>query len=427
VNDAGGVVNGKLDPGETADLILVLRNAGSGVGATTGRLESKSPYLQVLDGSGAFGAAGEGETTASSSDAFRVRALEDAPVEMPAYCDLVLSGSGYVDTITVPVVVGDSMNLPAGPDAYGYRIYDYTDSCYSRVPAYDWYELRGIGTLLTIGGDETRQLPLPDGFGTWRYYGTDYDTISICSNGWVAPGWTDRCDFVNVILPYGNSPSNIVAVQWDDLDPTAFGNIWYFHDSVHHRFIVEYDSVPYFGHLQDWEKVQVQVCDRTVATPTGDNSIVIQFKTANNYSQATVGLQNRDGSAGLTHTWSGWYPRVSAPLRAERALRFEPVELTGTAEPRPSFVRTPVCVLSVSPNPFRTAVCIRLSSAQAGASAAVFAADGRQVAELGQPGGSGTWSWNCRGRDGHRLTPGLYFVRVRTGSGEFTQKTVLSP
>ncbi len=336
----------------------MLRNTGAPVGPLTGRLESDSPYLTVLDPDGSFPAVGEGETTSSGIDRFRVRAAAGAPVEMPAYCHLVLSGSGYHDTVLIPLLVGDSTNLPAGPDIGGYRIYDYTDSGYARLPVYDWLELRSIGVRIDLGSDETQQLALPEGFGPWRYYGVDYDTISVCSNGWVAAGWTDRCDFVNVALPYQNAPPNIVAVQWDDLDPTAFGSIWYYHDTANHRFIVEYDSVPYFGHVRDWEKVQFQLYDQTVTTPTGDNSMMIQFRTANNFSQATVGLQNRDGSSGLTHTCNNWYPRVSAPLVARRALRIETVELTAREEPHPS--RLPADpAFTIEPNPCRGQTVVR--------------------------------------------------------------------
>ncbi len=356
--DSGGIVNAKLDPGEEADITIVLRNAGTPVGPLTGRLESNSPHLTILDPNGSFAAVAEGETTSSAGNGFRVRAAITAPVEMPAYCNLVLAGNGYHDTVLIPVLVGDSTNLPAGPDAGGYRIYDYTDSGYARLPVYDWFELRGRGTRLVLGGDETRPVPLPERFGPWRYYGVDYDTISICSNGWVAAGWTDRCDFVNVELPYPNAPPNIVAVQWDDLDPTAFGSIWYFHDTANHRFIVEYDSVPYFGHVRDWEKVQFQLYDQTVTTPTGDNSMMVQFQTANNFTQATVGFQNRDGSIGLTHTCNNWYPRVSAPLAARRALRFETTEFTGVERTGGQPPSPAVPTLTVRPNPTRGSVMV---------------------------------------------------------------------
>jgi hypothetical protein len=370
----------------------------------------------VLDGQGAFGPAQENDTTVSGADWFGVHAASNAPIELPAYCDLILTGLGYVDTVRIPVLVGDSMNLPGGPDAYGYRIYDYTDSCYARMPGYDWFELRGVGTRLVIGGDETQQFSLPPEFGVWRYYGTDYDSISICSNGWVAPGWSDRCDFVNVMLPYSGSPPNIVAVQWDDLDPTLYGSIWYYDDSANHRFIVEYDSVPYFGHTQDWEKVQVQVYDRTITTPTGDNTIVVQFRNANDYKLATVGLQNRDGSAGLTHTWNGWYPRVAAPLKSGTALRFEAVELTGMAEESRQQTAHGL-QLAARPNPFRTRTAISLQlAADSPAGFAIFDASGRLVRVLSGPAlltaDALALTWDGCDGSGRPVPPGLYFVRA---------------
>jgi len=398
-----------------------LRNAGSPVGATTAVLVSRSPWLEVLDGSGAFGAAGENETTASAADWFRVRALSDASVEEPAYCDLVLSGSGYDDTVRIPIVVGDSMNLPAGPDAHGYRIYDHTDSCYASMPAYEWLELRGVGTKLELGDDQTVVLPLPSSFGTWRYYGRDYARFSVCSNGFIAADSTDRCDFRDVVLPYAGAPPNLVAFLWDNLDPTQGGAVWYYHDTAGHRLIVEFDSVPYFAVSGMWEKVQVQLYDWTVPTPTRDNTIVAQYQTMNYPAGPSVGLQNSDGTVGLCHAYNDWYPRVSAPLKAGTALRFEAVQLAGAEEPFRAEPRR-TRVLSVGPNPCRGMAFIRLSSVgRARTSVRIFSSDGRlvrllaprsSVLDLQSPM---SFVWDGRDASGALVGPGLYFVQAATG------------
>jgi hypothetical protein len=429
VDDSGGVENLKLDPGEAADITLVLRNAGSLVGPTTGHLVSKCEWLEVLDGDGAFGAAGEDETTASSADWFRVRALATAPVEEPAHCNLILSGSGYDDTVKIPIVVGDSMNLPAGPDAYGYRVYDYTDSCYSPRPDYDWYELRGSGTLLPLGDDETKVLHLPESFGTWRYYGRDYTRLSVCSNGFIAADSTDRCDFRDVILPYAGAPPNIVAFAWDNFDPTQGGAVWYRFDSAAHCFIVEFDSVPYFAVSGMWEKVEVLLYDRTVPTPTGDNSIVIQYHTLNYPQALSVGLQNFDGSVGLCHTWNDWYPRVSAPLKAGTALRLEPVLLTGVEEPAVAG-RAAAAWLIAWPNPSRGRTFIALGpGGGAGSTVRLFDSSGRLVRVLAAQSSVGNRQsaiavvWDGRDGSGRQVAPGLYFAQA--GAGDAVQKLVL--
>lgn len=429
VDDSGGVVNGKLDPGESADISLVLRNAGSPIGPTTGMLVSDSPWLEVLDGTGAFGAAGEDETTASNTDCFRVRASSSAPVEEPAYCHLILSGSGYDDTLRIPIVVGDSMNVPAGPDAYGYRIYDYTDSCYSQRPDYDWHELRGTGTLLPLGDDETKVLRLPESFGNWRYYRHDYSRLSVCSNGFIAADSTDRCDFRDVELPYAGAPPNIVAFAWDNFDPSRGGAVWYQFDSAAHCFIVEFDSVPYFAVSGMWEKVEVLLYDQTVPTPTGDNSIVIQYHDLNYPQALSVGLQNSDGSAGLCHTWNDWYPRVSAPLKAGTALRLEPVELSGVEE---SVVagRAAGAWMSVRPNPSHGRTSIAFGPGfRAGSTVRLFDSSGRLVRALVPQSSffnlqsSMSVVWDGRDGLGRQVSPGLYFLHA--GARDAMQKLVL--
>ncbi len=408
----------------------MLRNAGAAAGATNGRLISLSQFLEVLDADGTFAPAGAGETTASVIDRFRIRASSYAPVEVPIYCKLIISGPGCQDTILVPIIVGDSTNLPVGPDLYGYQIYDWTDSCYDQLPDYNWYELRGVGTRLTSGDDETQSIELPLAFGNWVYYGVPYRHISICSNGWVAADTTSRCDFVNVELPYHRAPPNIVAFLWDDLAPSRYGAIWYYYDTIGHRFIVEFDSISYFGMPDRWEKVQVQIFDTTVSTPTGDNPIVISFKTANDLSSVTIGLQNQDGSSGLTYLWDGRYPRTAAPLEPERSLWIEAGQLTGT----PEEIRgaTPQMV-GVYPNPFRTRtkIVLAISERTINPLVTVYQVNGRAVRRL-YPSGQekNVFFWDGRDENGVTLNPGVYFIKVSAAPGDnkaIVKKVILVP
>ncbi len=399
----------------------MLANWGGAAPATQAGLASLGTDIEIIDAAGQFGPAGEADTVTNDADRFRVRAAAGAAIEVPQYCRLVLAGPGYDDTVRVPLVVGDSMNLPAGPDSYGYRIYDYTDSCYASRPDYDWVELRGLGTELGLGGDETRSLALPAGFGTWQYYGREFDSISICSNGWVAPGATSRVDFVNVQLPYEGSPPNIVAVCWDDLDLADYGAVWYWHDTTGHRFIVEFDSVPYFGHPADWETAQFQLADRTVGTPTGDNSMTVHFKTANYFHLSTVGLQDATGTVGLTHCCNDWYPAVSAPLRPGRAVRFETAAQSGVAAPvKPGVAGG----LAIFPNPFRRSAVLSCSSERPRATAlAVFDPAGRRVGRLPVRlvAGANRVAWRPA------LEPGVYFVRLEGSEPAQSVRVVVLP
>ncbi len=420
IDDAGGIVNGKLDPGEEAILRLVLQAGGGSVPATTGRLSSRSSSLAVLDADAEFGPVLAGETTACVVNPFRVRASPTAPVEEAAWCDLILAGDHYDDTVSVPVIIGDSMNLPLGPDRYGHRMFDYSDSAYEQCPDYDWIELRGIGTRLPLGNDETRTVPLPVQFGRWCWYGVAYDSISICSNGWIAAGVTERPDFVNIILPYSGSPANILAFLWCDLDPSRYGAIWYWYDTAGHRFIVEFDSVPYFALPNNWEKVQVHIYDEHVLSSGCDNLVTIHYQTANACSLITVAFQNSDGTDGLTHVWNSWHPRVSAPIRAGSAFGIVAGPSVGVGK-RQSAEPASGGRVVVSPSPCRRGRPV-LFSLSGGNVQTLEITDGlgHRVAQLLLNKGQTTVRWWPVS-----LPNGVYFVMSRTPGAVECEKLVL--
>jgi hypothetical protein len=388
-----------------------MHNAGAAVGAVSARLESRSANIEVLDAVGTFLPCGEGDSTRSTGDPFRVRVSASSPIEVPQYCSLVLDAAGYHDTLRIPLIVGDSMNLPDGPDAYGYVIYDHTDSLHDRRAAYDWVELRGVGTELLLGADETTVLPLPAAFGSWRYYGEDYDSISICSNGFVTAGASDRVDLVNVQLPYSRAPGNAVALVWDDLDLPSGGHVWFHHDIDGRRFIVEFDSVRYFGAPGKAECVQLQIYDASVSTPTGDNRLEVHFQTVMWFDNATVGLQNHDGSTGLTHHVNGWRPLTAAPLQAGRALAIEPAE-PAAAVSIPSLPE--LARLGARPAVFRNRVRLSGDAVPLGGRLTVLDVGGRRIVDL-ESSGTGEWSWDGRDAAGEYCASGTYFFRTDRG------------
>jgi hypothetical protein len=79
INDAlRGNNNGKLDPGETADLTVVLKNAGNAAATgVTARLRESSPYITLLDSTAAYGTINAGDTAVG--DIFRVQAAANTP------------------------------------------------------------------------------------------------------------------------------------------------------------------------------------------------------------------------------------------------------------------------------------------------------------------------------------------------------------
>ena len=60
----------------------------------------------------------------------------------------------------------------------------------------------------------------------FRYYGQNYTQVSICGNGWVAPGSTTVSAYTNTALPSDRDAAAMVCLNWDDLYPPTGGGVW---------------------------------------------------------------------------------------------------------------------------------------------------------------------------------------------------------
>ncbi|MCK4654823.1 MAG: T9SS type A sorting domain-containing protein, partial [Candidatus Cloacimonetes bacterium] len=227
---------------------------------------------------------------------------------------------------------------PFGPDEYGYYCYDDGDINYDLCPNYSWIEIDpnfgGSGTIIPLydSGDmgDIEDIDLPFVF---RFYGNNYTTITVCSNGWLTPGETETRSFMNWHIPGPLGPSPIIAPFWDDLKMSN-GHVCYFYDELLHYFIVEW------SHLQNdydnsEETFQVILFDSNYyPTTTGNGEILFQYKTINNVNQgnygtysnhgqyATVGIEDHTGTVGLEYTYNNQYPTAAKQLEDEMTLLF---------------------------------------------------------------------------------------------------------
>jgi hypothetical protein len=314
--------------------------------------------------------------------------------------------------------------IPDGPRTPAlYWAYDEVDSGYAERPDFSWIEVSGIGTRLDgLGDDETRQVSLPTAFGPFRYYGQTYTQVSICSNGWVAPGTTTLTGYSNTALPSSSMPP-MVAVSWDDLYPAVGNGVWYFHDAANHRFVVEYDSVAYYSPQTSWDKFELVIYDSTVATPTGDNILVAQYLTSNNYVSNTVGLQDPTLAIAIQCLYNGACHRGTAPLTANRAIKYTTLTPSSAVEVRPG--PEPRVVIRAWPNPFRNTVALSLPANHAATSIGIYDNAGRLVRTLALPPGIRSAFWDGCDESGHAQTPGIYFYRI-SSAHEAGGKLILS-
>ncbi|MEO0079703.1 MAG: C25 family cysteine peptidase [candidate division WOR-3 bacterium] len=427
--------NGKLDPGETADLEVALRNLGLG-NAYNVRvvLRSGDARLTVPDSEALYGTILRDSIKVNFTDHFTLHADRSIPMETPIPCTLdIYADAGYVGHANFMIVVGEIRvidPIPDGPRTPAlYWAYDEIDSTYDECPEFNWIEIRNLGTRLSLSDDQTVTINLPPAFGPFIFYGQSYTQISICGNGFVAPGATTYSNWTNEALPKGSAPP-MLAINWDDIYPPTGGGVWYYHDTLHHCFVIEWDSVAYYSQRSIFDSYEILLYDTTLAAADGNSEFVFQYRTANQTSSCTIGEQDPTFAIGICDLYDGTYVRGASPWIPGHAIKFTTDQPVGIQEPKAEMLSVRNRPLAVAPSLFsrRTSIYWQLKE-ESPVELAVFDASGRMVRSLASgraPAGSYVTLWNGTDDTGRPLPYGIYFVRLRTPETTVKVKTVLA-
>jgi hypothetical protein len=349
--------NSYLEIGETANLYVSLIN-NSSVGATSvyGVLRSLMSGVTVTDSLKYFGNISSGASYSNSGSPFTVSAstvvMDGMIIPMELY---LYNASGFSDTEPFTLTIGNTtVTDPLGQDAYGYYIFDVGDTGYSQqCPTYSWINVApaegGSGTALTISdagstGDEGDQVgcdaletvTLPF---TFKFYGVNYNQITVCSNGFLAMGTTLNHEFRNWRLPGAGGPNAMIAPFWDDLCTLTGSGIYVYNDTANHKYIIEWYNLKNGRDRTSEETFQVILFDPLFyQTTTGDGPIKIQYKVFNNVdltsgvynhgNACTVGIKDHTGTRGLEYTYNNTYPTAAQPLANQKALYITTAPIT---------------------------------------------------------------------------------------------------
>ena len=172
-----------------------------------------------------------------------------------------------------------------GPDALGYR---WTDE----IP-YNWIDITGIGDSIPADDDWNDSVfYLAD---TFVFYGDTFDSLAICSNGWLSFTDFSTTDYWGYPIPSTDNPFNLIAPYYCDLDPGYGGKILYYADTVNNRTIIEWFEIPYHNHEDSINTFEVIL-------NSNDNSIIFQYNSSTGWidTAVVVGIQNGDGTVGLS-------------------------------------------------------------------------------------------------------------------------------
>jgi len=99
--------------------------------------------------------------------------------------------------------------------------------------------------------------------------------------------------------PDPNGPNDLIAVFWDDLNPSSEGEVYYYYDAANDRVIVEWSGVPQYpssGSLT-FEAILYS-----------DGKILFQYNSmSGDLTSATIGIENSDASIGLPVVYNAAY------------------------------------------------------------------------------------------------------------------------
>ena len=264
---------------------------------------------------------------------------------------LILSNNdGFVDTTYFKLqVLREREGAPQGPDGYGYICFDDTDTDWTVAPEYDWIEIcpdeeefdfEGVEieefdgrSELDVG--ENAVLPLPF---TTNFYGHAYDTIAVCTNGYICMGNQWRItNFQNWPMDQAfGAGAGMLAPFWDWLQLGNNGKVYYYYDEQDARFIVEWYRLRHKQGGNGDLTFQVVLYDADVwITESGDQNILFQYKSISqsqgpregeawekNIPFASIGISSPDGTTGINYSFKNEEPITSAPIESQRALVF---------------------------------------------------------------------------------------------------------
>jgi hypothetical protein len=412
--------NGILDPNEQGVLLVLLTNSGWGAARGVSlTVRSYDRRLAVPDSVSAYGNIPGLGSAGNGSDVVTLVADSMLP-ETQVSCSLFVSALGHSWAFPLTITVGVLTTTDPQPDGPAwpptYYAYEDEDSAWPEHPDPGFVEIHGLGTRLSLADNQTVTIDLPQGFGRFRYYGRDCSQLSICSNGWLAPGPTTYSGWSNRSLPYANGVP-LIAPNWDDLYPPRGGAVWYWHDSVGHRFIVEWDSIHYRTPIDSFETFECVIWDSTLAAADGSNEFCFGYAGFHSIRRSTVGIQDSAGLVGITVLYDTTYHRAASPLGPGHTIKFTTdapiVGLADAAANRPAAAR-----LAVSPSPCRGRLQVHTDSPpDQRASLRLYSAAGVLVREF-----------DIRHRffDISSLASGAYFLRLSCPSATATARIILT-
>ena len=181
-------------------------------------------------------------------------------------------------------------------------------------------ETEYTGTIIQSGmADDKKWGAFPIGFD-FVFYGTSYNEFYINSNGLIMFGSGTNA-FSNVTIPNAVKPDNYIAPFWDDLIVDISGDIMYrtIGAAPIRELVIQFSNMSFWTSTVLLGTIQVILYE-------GSNEIQMQYRNIIDVSsgrasgsEATVGLENADGTGGVLCSYN-----TAGYIYSGRAIRFTP-------------------------------------------------------------------------------------------------------
>lgn len=177
------------------------------------------------------------------------------------------------------------------------------------------------GNVLPLGDDDFEEVPL--GF-SFQFGGEAYSSVFVGSNGFLAFG-EGSTTTLNQTLPDPAAPNNLIALAWDDLDPTDGGEVrtQLMGTAPNQMLVVEFDSVPHYDFLGS----STNYVDAQVIFYEGSNVVEMHVASIDTDGFGmTQGIETSSGTKGYATTDS---TNDEPFTQSNVAYRFEPTSCPG--------------------------------------------------------------------------------------------------
>jgi hypothetical protein len=165
-------------------------------------------------------------------------------------------------------------------------------------PVYQWRDISAVGTAVAFSADDENQGPFNIGF-TFPYYGQNFTTYRLCSNGWISFSSTST-SYSNSNLPSTASPPDLLAAWWDDLSPQRSGTQVYRWSNNVDSLIVSFSNVQSFSAsgLYNFEFILLS-----------SGRVVFEYGSmgTNRLNSASIGFQNSTMDKGEAVIYNVYY------------------------------------------------------------------------------------------------------------------------